>query len=72
LRAIRPPLKLTQPAVAKRSGLSLGTVWDCEQRRALPDQAARVLLRVIEVAPETVARAVRGPANPATQLPFAI
>lgn len=63
VRAIRARLKLTQPAFAKRFGLPVGTVRDWEQGRAVPDQAARVLLRVIEAAPETVARAVSGPAN---------
>ena len=57
VRAIRARLKLTQPVFAKRFGLAVGTVRVWEQGRAVPDQAARVLLRVIELAPETVQRA---------------
>lgn len=60
VRAIRTRLKLTQPAFAKRFGLPVGTVRDWEQGRAVPDQAARVLLRVIEREPEAVHRAVAG------------
>lgn len=58
VRAIRARLKLTQPAFAERFGLPVGTVRDWEQGRAVPDQAARVLLRVIERDPEAVQRAV--------------
>lgn len=57
VRAIRARLKLTQPAFAERFGLSVGTVRDWEQGRAVPDQAARVLLRAIERDPEAVQRA---------------
>lgn len=57
VRAIRARLKLTQPAFAKRFGLPVGTVRDWEQGRTVPDQAARVLLRVIERDPEAVQRA---------------
>ena len=57
VRAIRARLKLTQPAFAKRFGLAVGTVRDWEQGRAVPDQAARVLLRVIERDPDAVQRA---------------
>ena len=58
VRAIRARLNLTQPAFAKRFGLPVGTIRDWEQGRAMPDQAARVLLRVIEREPEAVQRAV--------------
>lgn len=60
VRAIRTRLKLTQPAFARRFGLPVGTVRDWEQGRAVPDQAARILLRVIEREPEAVHRAVAG------------
>lgn len=59
VRALRARLKLTQPAFAKRFGLPVGTVRDWEQGRAAPDQAARVLLRVIEADPAAVERVVR-------------
>lgn len=58
VRAIRARLKLSQPAFARAFGLPVGTVRDWEQGRAVPDQAARVLLRVIEREPEAVRRAV--------------
>jgi putative transcriptional regulator len=60
VRAIRARLHLTQPAFARRFGLPVGTVRDWEQGRAMPDQAARILLRVIEREPEAVERAVAG------------
>jgi putative transcriptional regulator len=60
VRALRVRLKLTQPAFAKRFGLPVGTVRDWEQGRAAPDQAARVLLRVIEADPAAVERVVGG------------
>lgn len=60
VRAIRARLKLSQPAFAKRFGLPVGTVRDWEQGRTVPDQAARVLLRVIESDPEAVQRAAAG------------
>ena len=60
VRAIRAQLKLTQPAFARRFGLPLGTVRDWEQGRAVPDQAARTLLRVIARDPEAVQRALSG------------
>lgn len=60
VRAIRGRLKLTQPAFARRFGLPVGTVRDWEQGRAVPDQAARVLLRIIEREPEAVQRAIAG------------
>jgi putative transcriptional regulator len=60
VRAIRTRLHLTQPAFARRFGLPVGTVRDWEQGRALPDQAARILLRVIEREPDAVERAVAG------------
>lgn len=58
VRSIRGRMKLTQPAFAKRFGLPVGTVRDWEQGRAVPDQAARVLLRVIEADPAAVQRAI--------------
>jgi putative transcriptional regulator len=60
VRGIRSRLGLSQPAFAQRFGLPVGTIRDWEQGRAVPDQAARVLLRVIEREPEAVQRAVAG------------
>jgi len=59
VRSIRARLKLTQPAFAQRFGLPLGTVRDWEQGRVVPDQAARVLLAVIEADPGAVLKALR-------------
>jgi len=58
VRAIRARLGLSQAAFAARFGLPVGTVRDWEQGRAMPDQAARVLLRVIAKEPEAVQRAL--------------
>ena len=57
---IRKRLGLSQDKFAKRFGLSAATVRDWEQGRRQPDAPARVLLRVIDYAPETVERAVGG------------
>ncbi len=58
VRRVRTKLGLSQAAFAQRFGLSTRTVQEWEQGRAIPDQPARVLLNVIEEAPETVARIV--------------
>ncbi len=57
--AIRKRLKLSQAEFAKRYGLSAGTIKDWEQNRRQPDRAATLLLKVIEQAPDMVARAIR-------------
>jgi len=57
VRAIRRHLGLTQEAFAGRFHLSLRTVQQWEQRRALPDVPARILLKAIELAPDVIARA---------------
>lgn len=56
--AIRKKLKLSQSKFAARFGLPAATVRDWEQGRRRPDAPARALLKVIDYAPETVARAV--------------
>jgi putative transcriptional regulator len=58
VRRVRAQLGLSQAAFARRFGLSTRTVQEWEQGRAVPDQPARVLLKVIADAPETVARVV--------------
>jgi putative transcriptional regulator len=55
---IRKKLKLSQSKFAERFGLPPATVRDWEQGRRRPDAPARALLKVIDYAPETVARAV--------------
>ena len=59
VRRIREQLGLSQSEFATRFGLSVRTIQQWEQGRAVPDQPARVLLRVIEHAPTTVSRALR-------------
>jgi putative transcriptional regulator len=58
VRAIRTDLGLSQEAFAKRFGFSLAAVRDWEQRRRIPEQAARVLLLVIAQNPDAVDRAL--------------
>jgi len=57
IKAIRERLGLSQRQFAARFSLSERTVQQWEQKRAKPDQPARVLLRIIEHAPRTAARA---------------
>ncbi len=55
VKTIREKLGLTQSAFAERFGLPLGNVRDWEQGRSVPDAAARMLLKIIQKAPEVVA-----------------
>ncbi len=57
VRAIREQLHLSQAEFAKRFHLSQRTIQQWEQRRALPDMPARILLKAIERAPEVIAEA---------------
>ncbi|MBX8802582.1 MULTISPECIES: NadS family protein [Pseudochrobactrum] len=57
--AIRKSQKLSQAEFAKRYGLSAGTIRDWEQNRRQPDRSAVLFLKVIQQAPETVAKAIR-------------
>jgi len=59
VRQIRTDLGLSQRAFAARFGLSVRTVQEWEQGRSVPDQPARVLLKVIQSAPEIVERVLR-------------
>lgn len=56
VKALRAKLKLAQPEFANRYKLSVGTVRDWEQGRAVPDRPAQALLRVIDAEPEMVRR----------------
>ena len=58
VRAIRKRRGLSQAAFAVRYGFSPASIRDWEQRRRRPEQAARVLLRVIDREPEAVERAL--------------
>ncbi|GAC1502500.1 MAG: hypothetical protein NVS1B14_07300 [Vulcanimicrobiaceae bacterium] len=57
VRAIREGLSMSQAEFARHFHLSQRTVQQWEQRRALPDMPARVLLKAIQQAPEVIARA---------------
>jgi len=58
VKAIRERLGLTQAAFAARFGLELDSIRNWEQGRYTPDPIARTLLKVIELSPEAVDRAV--------------
>lgn len=58
VRAIRRVFGLSQDAFAMRFGLSAGSVRDWEQGRRRPDPAARTLLRIIQLEPAAVERAL--------------
>ena len=61
VKAIRRRLGLSQAQFAARFGFSVRTVQQWEQGRAIPDRPARILLKVIERAPETVERVLSAP-----------
>lgn len=58
VKAIRQRLGLSQSLFASAFGLSLSALRNWEQGKRQPDPAARAYLRVIEVAPEVVRRAL--------------
>jgi putative transcriptional regulator len=60
VRKVRRNSGLTQQAFAETFGFTVGAVRDWEQGRKIPDRAARVLLAVIQAAPEAVSSAVTG------------
>lgn len=59
IRAIRRRVGMSQPQFAEAFSFTLGSVRDWEQGRRQPEQAARVLLLVIDANPEVVRDAVR-------------
>jgi putative transcriptional regulator len=59
VKAIRERLGLSQEAFALRFGFTLAAVRDWEQGRRRPEQAARVLLLVIQKEPRAVEKALR-------------
>lgn len=65
VRAARHRLGMTQPVFARTFGVSVATVRNWEQHRRRPEGAARVLLRVIEMNPTAVLRAIQGTATEA-------
>jgi putative transcriptional regulator len=58
VKAIRNRQGLSQEAFAQRYGLSAAAIRDWEQHRRQPEQAARVLLMVIDHNPAAVLEAI--------------
>lgn len=61
VRALRARLGLSQSQFARRYGFTLDTVQQYEQGRRIPSGPASTLLRVIEVDPDAVERALKTP-----------
>lgn len=59
IRAIRRKVAHSAKDFERRFGIPAATVNNWEQGRRQPDPAGRLLLRVIEAAPETVAEIAR-------------
>ena len=60
VKAIRGRLGLSQAVFASRFGFSAAAVRDWEQGRRRPEASARVLLTVIDKAPDVVISALEG------------
>lgn len=58
VKGIRQKLGLSQAEFAQQFGFSVRTVQQSEQGWAVPDRPGRILLRVIETAPQAVERAL--------------
>ncbi len=58
VKAIRDRQGLSQQAFAQRYGLSPAAIRDWEQHRRQPEQAARILLMVIDHNPTAVIEAI--------------
>ena len=59
VKQLRWSMGLSQIEFASQFGIPLVMLRDWEQRKSEPDATARVLLRVIKIAPQTVANAVK-------------
>jgi putative transcriptional regulator len=60
VKAIRAARQLSQLGFARTYGFSVSAVRDWEQGRRKPERAARILLAMIDRAPETVEKVMRG------------
>ncbi len=58
VRKLRAHLSLSQAGFAGKFGISVRTVQQWEQQRATPDQPAKILLRLIELAPDFVSHSI--------------
>lgn len=63
VRAIRGRLNMSQNDFAARFGFGVAAVRDWEQKRRRPEAAARVLLTVIDKAPDVVTAALEAAAS---------
>lgn len=63
-KTVREKLNLTQQEFANTFHLSLSSIRNWEEGRSVPDQAARILLKVIRHNPEAVKEALDAPAHP--------
>jgi putative transcriptional regulator len=63
VKQIRTALGLSQMEFGVRFGLRPRTIQQWEQKRTVPDLAARILLLTIEHAPDVVAAAVQSAIN---------
>jgi putative transcriptional regulator len=54
VKVLRQRLDMTQEQFAQTYGIPVATLRDWEQRRSVPDQTARTLLKAIEKDPETM------------------
>ena len=59
VRSIRESLKLSQQKFADLYGLPVATVQNWESGRRKPELAAKLLLKVISVNPDVVAKTIR-------------
>lgn len=59
VKAIRSGLKMSQRQFAAAFGFPLDTVQNWEQGRRKPEGSARMLLRIIEEAPETAEKVLK-------------
>ena len=57
IRALRLEQQLSRAEFARRYGLDMRALQDWEQGRRTPDRAARMLFRLIRMAPDQVAQA---------------
>ena len=60
VRTIRARRGETQQGFARTYGFSVAAIRDWEQGRRQPERAARILLAMIDKAPETVEEVMRG------------
>ena len=68
VKGIRDRLGMSQREFASAFGLGLRTVQEWEQRRFVPNRAARILLHVIDANPAAVLEALGHPASEVTTM----